>query len=96
MPPESDIVMARANPLVHLIVVLVVGLAAAGAASAAGPGNDSGRKSGNSFNLLYTAAAPHAPVIVPSVGAGIAPKAVVADPYNVPLIQNAGSLHSAR
>jgi hypothetical protein len=30
------------------------------------------------------------------MGAGIAPKAVVSDPYRVPMIQNAGSLGASR
>jgi hypothetical protein len=35
-------------------------------------------------------------VNTPSAGATLAPKAVVRNPYNVPLLQNAGSLHSSR
>ncbi|HEX7441838.1 MAG TPA: hypothetical protein VF319_17260 [Caldimonas sp.] len=89
--------MARAFLLIRLTFVLVAGLAAASAASAAGgAASDSGRKSGNSFNLLTSAAAPNTRVIAPSAGASLAPKAVVSNPYNVPLIQNAGSLRSSR
>lgn len=88
--------MARAFLLIRLTFVLVAGLAAASAVSAAGAASDSGRKSGNSFNLLTSAAAPNTRVIAPSAGASLAPKAVVSNPYNVPLIQNAGSLRSSR
>jgi hypothetical protein len=89
--------MARAFLLIRLTFVLVAGLAAASAVSAAGgASSDSGRKAGNSFNLLQPAAAPRGPGSAPSMGASLAPKAVVSNPYNVPLIQNAGSLRSSR
>ncbi len=90
--------MPRAIHLIGQTVVLIAGLGvAAGAASAGAASNDGGRKSTNSFNLLYTAAAPHTLVIAPAAAASIAPnQAVVANPYNVPLIQNAGSLRSSR
>jgi hypothetical protein len=73
---------------------------AAGAAGAAGGLPSSvGPKTpaSNSFNVFYSATAPNAPVVVPSNGTGLPPsKPVVTNPYNVPLIQNAGSLGSVR
>jgi hypothetical protein len=85
--------MARAFLLIRLTLVLVGGLAA-GAASAGGPAGDSAKKSGNTFTLITTATATGTRVSVPSAGASLAPKAVVSNPYNVPLMQNAGSLRS--
>lgn len=89
--------MVRATSLARRAVVLAAALSAASAAAAAdSAANDAGRRS-NSFSLVYSVAAPHTPVVVPSQGAGIGPgKAVVRDPYKVPLMQNAGSLHFAR
>lgn len=88
--------MARAFLLIRLTLVLVAGLAAASAVSAGGAASDSGRKTSNSFSLVTSAAAPNTRVIAPSAGASLAPKAVVSNPYHVPLIQNAGSLRSSR
>ena len=88
--------MARATPLIRVTVVLLAGLVAASAASAGGSaGGEAGRKPTNSFNLVY-AATPRAPAAAPSMGAGVPAMAVVSNPYNVPLIQNAGSLSSSR
>ena len=92
--PEPDIAMARAFLLIRLTLVLVGGLAAASAASAGGPAGDSAKKSGNTFNMVTAAAAAGTRVSAPSAGASLAPKAVVSNPYNVPLLQNAGSLRS--
>jgi len=85
--------MARAFLLIRLTLVLVGGLAA-GAVSAGGPAGDSAKKSGNTFTLITTATATGTRVSVPSAGASLAPKAVVSNPYNVPLLQNAGTLRS--
>jgi hypothetical protein len=88
--------MARAFLLIRLTLV-IVGLAAASAASAVGgAAADPGRKSTNTFNMITTAAAPTGRVVAPSAGASLAPKSVVSNPYHVPLIQNAGSLRSTR
>ena len=88
--------MARAFLLIRLTLVLVGGLASAGATSAGGPSGDSAKKSGNTFNMVVSATAASTRVTAPSAGASLAPKAVVTNPYNVPLIQNASSLRSSR
>ena len=87
--------MARAFLLIRLMLVLVSGLAAA-SASAGGPSGDSAKKSGNTFNMVTSAAATSTRVSAPSAGASLAPKAVVSHPYNTPLLQNASSLRSSR
>jgi hypothetical protein len=88
--------MVRAFLLIRLTLVLV-GLAASSAASAVGgSAGDPGRKSTNTFNMITSAAAPTSRVVAPSAGASLAPKGVVSNPYNVPLMQNAGSLRSTR
>ena len=87
--------MARPFLLIHLTVAAAV-LASASAASAAGNPGDPGRKSGNSFALVTTATAPGSRVVTPSAGASVAPKGVVSNPHNVPLLQNAGSLRAIR
>jgi hypothetical protein len=88
--------MARAFLLIRLTLVLVGGLAAVGAASAGGPSGDAGKKSGNTFNLVTAAPATGTRAGAPSAGASLAPKAVVSNPYHVPLLQNASSLRSSR
>lgn len=89
--------MARAFPLIRPTLVLVGALAATAAASAAGtPPPDAGRKAGNSFNMITSAAAPGTRVIAPSAGVSLAPQGVVSNPYHVPLMQNAGPLRSTR
>jgi hypothetical protein len=89
--------MARAFLLIRLNVVMAAALAAAGAVSAAdGPSGNAAAKSGNSFTMITAAKAPAGRVVAPSPGASLAPKAVVSNPYNVPLLQNAGSLRSSR
>jgi len=88
--------MARAFLLIRLTLMLVSGVAAAGAACAGGPPADSGKKSGNTFTLVTWAAAPTTRAGTPSAGASLAPKTVVSNPYNVPLLQNAGSLRAGR
>jgi hypothetical protein len=71
------------------------------AATAAGGGASSGdgakRAASNSFNVLYSAKSPGAAVVAPSNGTSLPPgKAVVTNPYNVPLFKDAGTLGSAR
>lgn len=77
--------------------LLAAGLVAFGAAVAGGSplGN---RPATNTFSLVTVkAASARAPVIVPSNGTGIGPsKPVVSNPYQVPLLQNAGSIRSLR
>jgi hypothetical protein len=88
--------MARAIPHPAKAALWLAGLLAASGVAVAGGGSlgDASKKTGNSFNLLYTATAPNAPTIAPGAGAGVPQsKRVVTNPYNVPLIQNAGSLH---
>jgi hypothetical protein len=82
----------RATPFFRTTVALLAGLAAASAASAGGPAaGDPARTSTNSFTLVV-AAAPQTAATVPSMGVGVPTKPVVSNPYNVPLIRNAGSL----
>jgi len=95
MSLKPDFAMARAFLLIRLTLVLVGGLAGA-AASAGGPSGDSAKKSGNTFNMVTSAAAAAPRVSAPSAGASLAPKAVVSNPYNVPLLQNAGSVRAGR
>jgi hypothetical protein len=76
--------------------VLVGGLATAGAASAGGPSGDSAKKSGKHVQPGHLRTAAGTRVSAPSAGASLAPKAVVSNPYNVPLLQNASSLRSSR
>lgn len=81
-----------AKPAVLLAGLIVVAAAAAGG----GPAGDATKKT-PSFSILYTATAPSVPVIVPPGGVGVpAGKGVVTNPYNVPLLQNAGSLRPGR
>ena len=87
--------MARAFLLIRLTLVLVGALAGAAGASA-GPAADAAKKSGNTFNLVTAAPATGPRAGAPSAGASLAPKAVVSDPYRVPLLQNASSLRSGR
>jgi len=87
--------MARAFLLIRLTLVLAGAVCAAGTAGAGGPG-DSGSKPGSSFGMVTATTANGTRVSVPSPGASLAPKAVVKNPYNVPLLQNAGSLRAGR
>jgi len=87
--------MARAFLLIRLTLVLAGGLGALGTAFA-GPGADSAPKSPSTFGRIVATTATGARVSAPSAGASLAPKAVVRNPYNVPLLQNAGSLRAGR
>ena len=92
--------MKRALSLAAEIALAVAALVAAHGAAAAGnlsASDAAGKKTTNSFNVLYPMAARNAPVILPSNGTGPAPaKAVVTNPYAVPLFQNAGALRPGR
>ena len=88
--------MARSPHSLRAAAVLLAGLAIAGQAICGGaPAADPGKKPTNSFNLVY-AATPQGPAAAPSLGVGVPGKPVVTNPYNVPLLQNAGSLRGAR
>ena len=83
--------MSRAFLLIRLTLVLA-GVAATTVASAGGPGAGSTPTSASTFNMITVATPAGTRVRLPSAGASLAPKAVVRNPYNVPLLQNAGSL----
>ena len=88
--------MARAILLIRSPLLLVGTLAAAGAC-AGGSSGDSGKRPTNTFNMVTAAAAGGTRVpSAPSTGGNVAPKGSGANPYNVPLLQNAGSLRSIR
>ena len=89
--PGTGLAMARAPHLFRLNLVIAVSLAAVATAAAGGGTGDPGKRPSNSFNLLATAAAPLTPVRSTAAGTGLAPKSVVSNPYQVPLIQNAGT-----
>lgn len=82
-------------PIVRAAVI-VAGLVAIEAAVAGGsPPAD--RRATNTFTLLTVPAAPESRVVVPSNGTGVgSSKPVVSNPYQVPLLQNAGPIRSLR
>ena len=87
--------MERAHPLFVKTVLTFASLLATGGALAGGSlsSSEPARKSTNTFTILYTATGPNAPVVSSPNGTGVpSSKAVVTNPYNVPLIQNAGLL----
>jgi hypothetical protein len=91
--------MMRALSLIARIALAVAPMVVANGASAAGnfSASDAAKKSTNSFNVMYPTASPAAAVVVPTNGTGLAPgKAVVTNPYAVPLFQNAGTLRPGR
>jgi hypothetical protein len=76
--------------------LIMAALVAAGAAVAGGnsPGD---RRVSNTFSLVTAAAPSQSRVVAPSNGTGIGPsKPVVSNPYQVPLLQNAGSIGALR
>jgi hypothetical protein len=83
----------RAIPLIRATVGLLACLSAASAAAGGPAAGDPGKKSTNSFSLV-TAATPQTAATAPSMGVGVPTKPVVSNPYNVPLIRNAGSFGS--
>jgi hypothetical protein len=85
-----------------LAVAALLAVSGVVAAGSLPPSKAPRRVAVNSLNL-YVAPAPNMPVIVPSYGSGSAQgtaippdKAVVLNPYNVPLFQDAGVLGSGR
>jgi hypothetical protein len=92
--------MKRPVSFTAKLALAVAALLAAGAAGAGGglsPSAGSKRAASNAFNVLQNAPLPSGPVILPSYGTAIPPgKAVVTNPYAVPLFQNAGALGPLR
>ena len=88
--------MARAFLLIQLTLVLTGALGAPAPASAGGAVGETAPKSGSTFGMVTTTQANGTRVSAPSAGASLAPRAVVRNPYEVPLLQNAGSLRSGR
>jgi hypothetical protein len=87
--------MKRPSILAAQLSLAVVLSLAAGAADAGGASSNAGAKraASNSFNVLYSGKSPGDAVVVPSNGTSVPPgKAVVTNPYNVPLFKDAGSL----
>jgi hypothetical protein len=77
--------------------LLLAGSLAIETAAAGGPGREGDRRASNTFTLITSAPAAKGPSVSQSNGVGIGPsKPVVSNPYNVPLLQNAGSLQSRR
>ena len=88
--------MAHAFISAFRAALLVAALAGAHSLAAGGPAA-SDRRASNSFTLLTPAAVPKTSPSSASNGVGVGPaKPVVSNPYNVPLLQNAGSLRSSR
>jgi hypothetical protein len=87
----------RAIPLIRATLVLLAGLAGASGAWAGGPaaGESAKKPSTNSFTLVY-AATPREQATAPSMGVGVPTRPVVSNPYNVPLLRNAGSFGASR
>jgi hypothetical protein len=84
--------MARAF-LAPLLLAVLTALPAV--VAAAGPAREGDRPTTNTFMLIAPAPARPGPQSMPSNGVGIGPsKPVVSNPYQVPLLQNAGSLHT--
>jgi hypothetical protein len=95
--PDPDFGMTRALLPIAKGVLLTALAAAPAIAAAGGAPREGERRTTNSFSLIYSATAPEAPKSAQSNGVGVGPsKPVVSNPYNVPLLQNAGSLRSSR
>ena len=85
--------MSCASLFAARAAVVLGGLLAVQAAAAGD--RDGGRPSTNSFVLVTVATAKPAPTSLPTNGAAVPPaKPVVSNPYQVPLLQNAGSLRA--
>jgi hypothetical protein len=94
---EPDLAMQRAFFPISRTLVLLASLAALHHTAAAGPPAPGGRGQASTFTMLVTATPPQAGPRGAQNGVGIAPsKPVVRNPYNVPLLQNAGSVRSLR
>ena len=87
--------MARAFLLIRPAIALVASLAAP-VAIAGGPPGAPAPSVGNTFTMVVSAPAAGPRANAPSAGASLAPRTVVTNPYNVPLLQNAGSLRASR
>jgi hypothetical protein len=93
---EPDLAMLREILPIGRAAVLVASLVAVGAAVAGGS-SPRDRQATNTFTLLTGNTAQQAPVVVRSNGTGIGPsKPVVSNPYQVPLLQNAGPIRALR
>ncbi len=92
--------MKRAHLFLAQAALTLTALVAAGGTAAAGSlsaSDAAGKRTTHSFNVVYPVPSQAVPVILPSNGTGLAPaKAVVTNPYAVPLFQNAGALRSGR
>ena len=91
--------MRRAPSLLLKAVFLVVGSISAGGVVAASnsAASDAAKRPTNSFNLYIPSPPAASAVQLSTPGAGVASsRAVIIDPYKVPLLQNAGSLTTSR
>lgn len=97
--PEPDFAMLRAPTPLLKALFLVFGLITADGVVAASnrAGSDASKRPNNSFNLYVVPPPGASNVQLPMQGAGIASnRAVILDPYKVPLIQDAASLTPGR
>jgi hypothetical protein len=91
--------MKRPLSFTAKVALAVVALVAGGGAGAGGglsPSPAPKRTANSSFNVLQNAPLPGAPVVLPSYGTVPPGKAVVTNPYAVPLFHNAGALGAVR
>jgi hypothetical protein len=90
--------MRRAPSLLLKAVLIVVGsILAGGVVAANSAASDAAKRPNNSFNLYIPAPPGASPVQLSTPGARVASsRAVIMDPYKVPLIQDAGSLTTGR
>ena len=89
--------MRRPSSSISRALLLLAALAATQAATAAGSPGQGDRRTTNTFTMLASAPPAQPAGRGASNGVGIAPsKPVVSNPYNVPLLQNAGSLRAVR
>ena len=86
---KRPFILAARVTLAALLSFAAAAVAAGGASS-----NDGAKRAAsNTFNVLYSAKTPGDAVVVPTRGASLPPgKAVVTNPYNVPLFKDAGTL----
>ena len=95
--PRTEPAMANATDLLRrAIIAVLAGLTSASVVAGGGaPATESAKRSTSSFNLVVVAP-PRTSAAAPSMGVGIPTRPQVSNPYQVPLIQNAGSLGSLR
>ena len=85
--------MLHASSFVARAAVVIAGLLALHDAGAGD--RDGGRPSTNTFVLVSVATPKPSPTPLPLNGASVPPaKPIVSNPYQVPLLQNAGSLRA--